>query len=101
MVKTPGRSKNRKPTELTADLTTLCHYLRYNSLAPKNTKLIWHSYLDISRILPLTVKQVKGALFEHPDHVILPVIRKKRRPNNEPLTAEEREFLLSPGSLKD
>ena len=101
MVKYSARSKNNKPHELTADLVTLCHYLRYNSLAPKNKKLIWHSYENISRILPLTVKQVKGALLEHPDHAIAPVTIKKRRPKLEPLSTEESEFLLNPGNLKD
>ena len=101
MVKYSARSKNRKPTKLTADLISLCYYLRYNSLAPKSTKFIWHSYESISRILPLTVKQVRGALLEHKDHVILPVIRKKRKPNFESLSTEESEFLLCPGNLKD
>ena len=69
MPKLLSRRNNRKPHELNSDKVALVIYLRYGALTPDDKTKIWHSYLSISKMLPLTVSQVKQALMEDEAHV--------------------------------
>ena len=67
MAKKTSRRNNRTPHELTSNKATLVVYLRYGSLNATDKTKIWHSYQQISKLLPLTVNQVKGVLAEDVD----------------------------------